>query len=720
MPRQLKNIDKHITDILAENDKRIKAISTPFNPVVGEGCGDERFLLHLDDYAIVDQYLPIPMNKIPVVQKLAKAGSIGTYLDELYEECDKERVEQGLPPIERNYAFDREQVNDLFFRLRIKHDPFFFFAVLIYIKPKGGGLPFRFVLRRPQRRLLRWLEERRLKGTPIRLILLKARQWGGSTVIQMYMLWLQLMWQKGLNSLIVAQVKDTAETIRGMFDEALKAFPAKYLHDIGEPFAEDEAKFVGFGTSGNVKKVPQRFCKIKVGSMQKPTSANGEDYNLVHCSEVGLWEKTEGKSPEDVVQNATNGILYRPYTMIVYESTANGTGNFFHREWQSAKRGESQFEPFFVPWYEIYDMYHLDFETKKKREEFAAWLYANRDNSNVMSDREEPGTYLWKLWTMGAPLEAINWYMVERKKFTDHGDMASGYPSDDIEAFKHSGAKVFAEDKVEKFRKGCRAPKVIGDVYGDGYKGSKCLQHVRFSYDKQGQLWIWQQPEHFDDCKVTDRYLAVVDIGGRGAKADWSVICVFDRYWMMEGGKPYVVAQWYGHIDMDLLAWKAAQIAKYYDNALLVIESNTLETKDKEHILEGGDQSEFILNQIKECYDNLYARKQSEADIREGLPRKYGFHTNVATKPMVISTLVQVVREQLYVERDGRCLDEFVTYERKKNGAYGAIDGKHDDLLMTRAIGLHICFNEMDMPKMIDNKARAMRKKVSVSAATII
>ncbi len=720
MPRQVNTIDKHVADILAENDKRIKAISTPFNPVVGEGCGDKRFLLHLDDYAIVDQYLPVAMKKIPVVQKLAKAASIGAYLDELYEECDKDREGKGLPPIERNYTFDTEQVNELLFRLRIKHDPFFFFAVLIYIKPKGGGLPFRFVLRRPQRRLLRWLEERRLNGMPIRLILLKARQWGGSTVIQMYMLWLQLMWQKGLNSLIVAQVKDTAETIRGMFDEALKAFPAKYLHDMGEPFADDEAKFVGFGTSGNVKKVPQRFCKIKVGSMQKPTSANGEDYNLVHCSEVGLWEKTEGKSPEDVVQNATNGILYRPYTMIVYESTANGTGNFFHREWQSAKRGESQFEPFFVPWYEIFDMYHLDFDTKKKREEFAVWLYANRDSSNVMSDREEPGTYLWKLWTMGAPLEAINWYIVERKKFTDHGDMASGYPSDDIEAFKHSGAKVFAEDKVEKFRKACRAPKVIGDVYGDGYKGSKCLQHVRFTDDKQGQLWIWQHPEHFDDCKVTDRYLAVVDIGGRGAKADWSVICVFDRYWMMEGGKPYVVAQWYGHIDMDLLAWKAAQIAKYYDNALLVIESNTLETKDKEHILEGGDQSEFILNQIKECYDNLYARKQSEADIREGLPRKYGFHTNVATKPMVISTLVQVVREQLYVERDERCLDEFITYERKKNGAYGAIDGKHDDLLMTRAIGLHICFNEMDIPKMIDNKARSMKKKVSVSAATII
>lgn len=718
MPRRITM--PHVEDILAENEKRIADFSTPFNPVLGEGCGDKRFRLHLDDYALPDQYLPIEMKSIPLVKQLMAAGSIDAYLQELYKECDKEQTKRGLPPIERNYDFDREQLEEEFFRIRIKYDPFFFFAVLIYIKPKGGGLPFRFVLRRPQRRLLRWLEERRKKGKPIRLILLKARQWGGSTVIQMYMLWLQLMWQKGLNSLIVAQVKDTAETIRGMFDEALKAFPAKFLHEMGEAYEEDEPKFVGFGTSGNVKKVPQRFCKIKVGSMQKPTSANGEDYNLVHCSEVGLWEKTEGKSPEDVVQNATNGILYRPYTMIVYESTANGTGNFFHREWVSAKKGESQFEPFFVPWFEIYDMYHLDFDSKIEKEDFAEWLYTNQENTNVMSDREEPGTYLWKLWKMGAPLEAIHWYITERKKFTDHGDMASGYPSDDIEAFKHSGAKVFAEDKVDRFRRQCRTPKVIGDVYGDGYKGSKCMKNVRFCEDKQGQLWIWNYPEIFEDgSKVTDRYLVVVDIGGRGAKADWSVVCVFDRYWMMEGGKPYVVAQWYGHIDMDLLAWKAAQIAKYYDNALLVIESNTLETKDKEHILEGGDQSEFILNQIKDCYDNLYARKQSEADIREGLPRKYGFHTNVATKPMVISTLVQVVREQLYVERDERCLDEYVTYERKKNGAYGAIDGKHDDLLMTRAIGLHICFNEMDMPRLIEKKDRIIKKRVSVSAATI-
>ncbi len=87
---------------------------------------------------------------------------------------------------------------------------------------------------------------------------------------------------------------------------------------------------------------------------------------------------------------------------------------------------------------------------------------------------------------------------------------------------------------------------------------------------------------------------------------------------------------------------------------------------------------------------------------------------------MIISSLIKVVRESLYEERDERCVHELLTYERKPNGAFGAIDGKHDDLLMTRAIGLHICFFEMDPPRVVRRSAlhRAMTPKV-VSAATI-
>jgi hypothetical protein len=445
----------------------------------------------------------------------------------------------------------------------------------------------------------------------------------------------------------------------------------------------------------------------------------------VHCSEVAMWKKTDGKTPEQIVRSACSGILLRPYTMIVYESTANGTGNFFHTEYEAAKEGKSQFEALFIAWYDI-EQYAIAFDDKNialpgvptTLVEFAQWLYKNRNNRNVNSNREESGKYLYWLWEKGATLEAINWYIHERAGKSDHGQMASEYPSDDEEAFVHSGARVFDKSQVNRLRKACKPPKYVGDVYGKGDEGEEALDDLHFREDSQGLLWIWEKPEYFDDEDVTDRYLTVVDVGGRTSKADWSVILVLDRYWMMEGDKPTVVAQWYGHIDIDLLAWKAAQIAAYYDNSLLVIESNTIETHDKERHIEGGDQSQFILNQLKEVYPNLYARKQSEEEINEGWPVKYGFHTNVATKPMIISTLVKVIRESLYVERDERCLDEYLTYERKQNGAYGAISGKHDDLLMTRAIGLHICFFEMELPQRIKRTSMRIRRRKAVSAAT--
>ena len=169
---------------------------------------------------------------------------------------------------------------------------------------------------------------------------------------------------------------------------------------------------------------------------------------------------------------------------------------------------------------------------------------------------------------------------------------------------------------------------------------------------------------------------------------------------MLSGAGPEVVAQWRGHTDFDLLAWRAAKAAAYYGNALLVIESNTLETRDLDRDTD-GNQSNFILNRLRDVYANLYARPRSEEEIARGAPTRYGFHTNVATKPMIIATLVRVIRDGLYTERDQACLDEYLSYERRQNGSFGAIAGCHDDLLMTRAIGLHICFHELDAPRRV-------------------
>ena len=695
-------IDITISKILQENERRRAIVFAPFNPITGEGSIGQRVAFTVSDYPIPTQYLPVEMMDEPFVKSLSKAGSVDAFI----------RDALMLPVTDEA----RDKVVEEFIRIRQKHDYPFWAAMFAYIKRKGGGTDVLFRLNRPQRKLIKRLEKMRKAGKPIRLILLKARQWGGSTAIQIYMAWLQLVHEVGLNSLIIAHQGTGSDEIKDMFDRMIKSYPVEMLHELGDAYAPNEPKMVGVGKSGNIFRVPQRNCKIKIGTAERPNSCRGGDYNLVHLSEVALWKETDGKKPEDIVRSACSGILLRPYTMIVYESTPNGVGNFFHKEYLAAKKGLSQFEAMFVAWFEI-EQYELPFENEAEKYEFAKKLFANRRNEEIKSDREEPGTYLWRLWEKGATLEAIHWYVSERSKYTNHGDMASEYPSDDIEAFTYSGRKVFSSEDVEQFRPACRAPRWIGEIYGSADEGEKAIEGLRFKKEADGRLFMWHDVERSDIEEVTDRYLVVVDVcKGHTKNADFADILVIDRLFMMDGEPPVVAAEWHGHIDMDKLAWKATQVAAYYNNALLVIESNTLETNNTK------GEAEYILTLIHEVYGRqLYARKQSAEDIRQGLPKKYGYHTNPLTKKVVIYNLKVVIRERLYIEREEACLDEYLTYVETENNVFEAMEGYHDDRLMTRAIGMQVCYHEMELPRIVKkiNNINAGLVQVPVSAATI-
>lgn len=695
-------IDITISKILQENERRRAIVFAPFNPITGEGSIGQRVAFTVSDYPIPTQYLPVEMMDEPFVKSLSKAGSVDAFI----------RDALMLPVTDEA----RDKVVEKFIRIRQKHDYPFWAAMFAYIKRKGGGTDVLFRLNRPQRRLIKRLEKMRKAGKPIRLILLKARQWGGSTAIQIYMAWLQLVHEVGLNSLIIAHQGTGSDEIKDMFDRMIKSYPVEMLHELGDAYAPNEPKMVGVGKSGNIFRVPQRNCKIKIGTAERPNSCRGGDYNLVHLSEVALWKETDGKKPEDIVRSACSGILLRPYTMIVYESTPNGVGNFFHKEYLAAKKGLSQFEAMFVAWFEI-EQYELPFKDEAAKYEFAKKLFANRRNEEIKSDREEPGTYLLMLWEKGATLEAIHWYVSERSKYTNHGDMASEYPSDDIEAFTYSGRKVFSSEDVEQFRPACRAPRWIGEIYGSADEGEKAIEGLRFKKEADGRLFMWHDVERSDTEEVTDRYLVVVDVcKGHTKNADFADILVIDRLGMMDGEPPEVASEWHGHIDMDKLAWKATQVAAYYNNALLVIESNTLETNNTK------GEAEYILTLIHEVYGRqLYARKQSAEDIRQGLPKKYGYHTNPLTKKVVIYNLKVVIRERLYIEREEACLDEYLTYVETENNVFEAMEGYHDDRLMTRAIGMQVCYHEMELPRIVKkvNNINAGLVHVPVSAATI-
>ena len=84
--------------------------------------------------------------------------------------------------------------------------------------------------------------------------------------------------------------------------------------------------------------------------------------------------------------------------MIVMESTANGTGNFFHSEYMAAANPDipSQFDALFISWFDI-EQYAVPFDDAAQARDFARNLFLNRNNDNVLSTREESGRYLWWL-----------------------------------------------------------------------------------------------------------------------------------------------------------------------------------------------------------------------------------------------------------------------------------------------------------------------------------
>ena len=686
-------------ELVRENERRMAVMHAPFNPITGEGSPGERKEAYIEDLFPYHMRLPLPMLKNRLVRLILKSGSIGAFCQSRYRRYDPET---------------REKVVREFIRVRCRHDfPFYAYAYN-EIKNKDGGKNIHFRLSYPQRYFFSVLEKMRLEGKPIRVILLKSRQWGGSTLVQLYIAWIQLFHKEGWYSAIVAQDGTTSRKIKAMYSKVLETLPP-WLIRCPEgarlaftPYEGSQLdSIITYGKGTNITKA--RDTVITVGTYNNPNAGRGGDISCVHYSEVGLWEDTEGKKPEDIIRSISSSLLFAPLTVEVIESTANGMGNFFYRAYLAAKKGDSNRIAVFIPWFRA-ERNEMPVEDK---EAFARWLLENRDNDNPSPGCLDSGRYYWHLWTLGATFESIRWYTFKRKEYIDHEDMMAEYPSDDIEAFRNSGKQVFNIYYLDKLKETCRQPVHVGEVQGDAVKGRRALQNLHFMDDRNGMLKVWSLPQRLEH-RIAHRYLVAVDVGGRGKEADYSDILVLDRYWMMYGGSPEVVAEWHGHTDHDLLAWKAAQIAAFYDNAMLVIESNTIETKDNDN---DGDQSELIFNQIAGEYGNLYIRKASEAKIARGITTEYGFHTNRKTKPMVISNLVACVRDLSYIEREIESITEYSVYEKKDNGSFGAAEGHHDDRVMTRAIALHICFNEMDLPAVIKPQPRKTKTVVRTEAS---
>ena len=302
-----------------------------------------------------------------------------------------------------------------------------------------------------------------------------------------------------------------------------------------------------------------------------------------------------------------------------------------------------------------------------------------------------------RMFSLGATIEGIVWFRHTLNKVFkgDKWRMFSEFPATASDAFQSTGRRYFPVQYVNNMRENNRKPELIGDLFAEEIGNEKCLNNIEFKDVTNGALWVWSLPDK--SVNVSNRYAISIDVGGRHENADLSVIRVLDRYALMYADVPEVVAEWVGRMDYDLVAWKGAQIAYFYNKGLLIPESNYFDNKGE---YDEGDHMITVLDTISEWYENLYTRTMPDR-IKEGIPAVWGFHTNKQTKPMILSNMLRHFRERGYIEPSHRLCDEADSFEQKPNGTTGAVDGAHDDNLMSTAILLWVSDERMDPPKVI-------------------
>ena len=360
-----------------------------------------------------------------------------------------------------------------------------------------------------------------------------------------------------------------------------------------------------------------------------PEAGRGTTPTILHASEVAFWQHDE-----KILAGLFQGISQAPGTEVILESTANGAQGEFYRLWKTAERGEGDYLPIFLPWF-ITPEY-----TKEAPESFEP-----TDEEQKLIDQYDVtfGQLYWR-----------------RLKISEGGErkFRQEYPSCAEEAFLVSGSNVFDLEKVNKL-----IPQPILK------KRRFCFDSTMWDDHAEGALEIYEYPD------FEEGYLIGADVA-LGVGGDYSSAIVLDK-------DARVVACYRdNYIDPSKFGDLLFYLGRYYNNALLAVESNSM-----------GIATLQQLERMR--YVNLY--KQTKiANISNEEGERLGFRTTLQSKSTIIGNLKSSIEDEdiwipsLYI------IQELKDYIQTESGRTEAAPGCTDDLVMALAIGLEVLRTHRD------------------------
>lgn len=219
--------------------------------------------------------------------------------------------------------------------------------------------------------------------------------------------------------------------------------------------------------------------------------------------------------------------------------------------------------------------------------------------------------------------------------------------------FLMSGRSVFSQETISQQRS------MVLKV-GDKVQLSDGSEHI--VYQDEGFIVFKPFEEgHF--------YAAGCDTAEGVTGGDYSVCTVVDR----TTGEQ--VGFWRGHTAPDKFAKIIDKWGRYYNNALMVVES-------EEH-------GSVVLNVLKNLiYPNLYFRPSRFDTIGSPWSDKLGWKTTKVTRPILIDEFEQAAREGSIKVRSKEIVDEMTVFVYNKNNKMIAMDSYNDDSIFSIALAL--------------------------------
>ncbi len=543
--------------------------------------------------------------------------------------------------------------------------------------------------------------ELKAKGKSQKLLVIKARQLGCSTLIEGLIAWRSIFFMN-INALVISYDKEHArylfDIMSTIYDKLpwwLKPRYSSRTFDSGLIFDNP---------IGELRRMdPGTQSRVSVKGANAVTGV-GQGYRLsaVHASEAADWE--EYKARDIIEEDLTHALYESAETFAIIETTAKGANTYMHKFWKRnvAMLEEAEWTPIFLPWF--FDREHNRPSVPNQR--FDEHMMAMRKRvltEWVRCDDEQCACYFDRYYgftdiahtacpkcNRGSrkPVlltdEQMAWMQHKRDNAGDDEDaqkkLAQEQASTAEEAFVVTGYQVFGKVAQDFANTQVRHPLLMGFFDKQGIvhavspeprKMGHCINDGCEEDHKHDfcPLEIYELPDPHE------RYYLGADVA-EGLGADYSVGVVLRLNRTNGPGPTYQVAMWRSNrINPQDFAEELNWLGRMYGTCQIAVEVNKYDTT-----------STWLRMTCQ--YPDLYRWKNM--DSMNIMSQKLGWYTNQLSRPRLWHNYRRFLEYGMCFVRSTIIAEEMKNFVKDDfdDRMVGSDSGTHDDSLFAFMIAL--------------------------------